>query len=144
MEKRCSDILQKETLSIMRRVYFKFFFVAAIIAISAIPSWSQTARLQGKVLDPAQSAPIAGVDVTVVAKDGSVLRTTITGPSGSYLIEGLPLGIQVTVKYRKEGYSPDPASYDISLSHEQTIQNVTLNLKSARLSLAPVQENHSM
>ncbi len=97
------------------------------LLVACVPASCQTSMLTGTVTDAARrSTPIAGADVTIVGGNGKVLGTTISGTKGEYSVRGLRRGEQVTAKYRKMGYSPDPRSYDLALSQAETIQDARL------------------
>src|ERR1700737_1110540 len=108
----------------LRSEFLKLF--AFLILVGFVPAWSQTAALEGKVLDAVESHPIAGADVAVVGPDGKVRKTTISGVDGAYSIEDLKQGEQVIAKYRKGGYSPDPRPYEVALSRARNVQDAKL------------------
>lgn len=108
----------------MRSEFLKVF--AFLILVGLVPAWSQTAVLEGKILDAVESSPIAGADVAVVSPDGKVQKATISGANGAYSIEDLKQGKQVTVKYRKGGYAPDPRPYEVALSRARNVQDAKL------------------
>lgn len=107
---------------------------AVLILLGLVPGWCQTATLSGTVTDAVQFKPIAGADVIVIGHDGKERPKIISGRDGKYLVDGLKLGEQIAVNYRKVGYSPDPRHYNVSLSKADNVQDAKLYKQTTDLS----------
>src|SRR6266404_8365988 len=86
----------------MRKTYFVFALVA-LLCLSIGNLFAQgtaSATLRGTVLDKSQ-AVIPNADVKISSKETGLVRTTVTGNSGLYQFDLLPVGtyeVRVTVK----------------------------------------------
>ena len=84
----------------MSRIYSALF----IFALSLAAQTPDTATITGKITD-ASKAPVSGVQITVKNTQSSYQRTAISGASGVYSIEGLPIAGRYTVAASKEGFA---------------------------------------
>jgi hypothetical protein len=60
-------------------------------------------KITGSVYQAGNSTPIAGASVTLQYPNGTVLDTTITDSSGSYIFQNIPAGLY-TIYIRKDSY----------------------------------------
>ena len=75
-------------------------FVAGVLACSALPSPAAAQTLLGRVLDLVNEAPIGGVIVSLVARDGTERVRTLSDSTGSFVIKPPEEGEYVLVADR--------------------------------------------
>jgi hypothetical protein len=90
----------KQLASVTRRA----FFIAAVLAVGAAPSFCQmnTGEIDGIVRDPT-AAVVVNATVTAVESGTQLKYTTKTNTSGEYLLAQLPVG-QYTLTVNLEGF----------------------------------------
>ncbi len=78
--------------------------MAAVIALGALPAsaWGQ-GRVSGSVTDEATGAPLAAVLVEIVGAQNAVAAQSITGPGGTYSIDGVAAGTYA-VRFTSPGW----------------------------------------
>jgi iron complex outermembrane receptor protein len=76
--------------------------ILIVLLAAASPAYAQDLSLSGMVTD-AQGAAVPGAQVRIAREDAAVTRATESGPSGRYLIDGLPPGIFI-VEVAKDGF----------------------------------------
>lgn len=104
----------------MRLTAHCFLFPLALaLALASDVSAQTSATLRGEVTD-ALGGVLPGVTVTVIAKDGQTLATTVTDEVGRYAMPTLPAGA-VTVRFELDAF--DSAKVDVTLEagHETVV-----------------------
>ena len=77
--------------------------VLVLLAMGAVPAWTQVAAaVSGNVKD-ASGADVGGATVTVTSLETGVTRTTATDEAGNFRIFSLPVGPQ-EIKVNKTGF----------------------------------------
>jgi len=70
----------------------KFFRLALMGVVCIASLWAQgTAQIQGTVLDASGSA-VAGADIKATQTDTGIVRATMSGADGVYVLPNLPVG----------------------------------------------------
>src|SRR5258706_1169670 len=98
-------------------------YLAAFVLVLGASLWGQaTSQIQGVVLDPAGAA-IPGADIKATQTDTGVVRTTTSGPDGTYALANLAIG-----PYRVEVTKPGFSTYVQTGIVLQVASNPTLNV----------------
>jgi hypothetical protein len=105
----------------------RFCLIPALVSLELVPfAWVAQAGTTGALLGyvtNTDDVPIAGADISAVAPSGRA--TTVTGATGFYSLNGLPLDTY-TVTFSKDGYATRAVS-DITTIRDQSIRvNVRL------------------
>ena len=95
------------------------------ILLIALPAWSQTATLKGKVVDATSKLGIKGVDVAISGSNGRELNY-VSDDEGTYTAENLKRGETVCVSYSRNGYRPNPRREPVQLDAAQNMKDVKL------------------
>jgi hypothetical protein len=82
----------------------KFFRLVVMAAVCTAGLWAQgVAQIQGTVLDATGSA-VAGADVKATQTDTGIVRSTVTGADGVYVLANLPVG-PYRLEVSKQGFN---------------------------------------
>ncbi len=98
--------------------------VLFVFALSLSGQTPDTATITGKVVD-ATKAPVSGVEIAVSNTQNNLHRTAVSGSSGTYSIEGLPITGRYEVTASKQGFATAKVS-DVQLQGGST---ATIDLK---------------
>ncbi len=101
------------------------------IASQSIEQTTETASVSGTVLD-ASGAVVAGADVTVTERDGSTVRSTVTGANGTFALTGLPGG-SYALAITAQGFQPY-TSATFTVTAQQAVHVASLVLSIAAIS----------
>ncbi|MDX1577244.1 MAG: TonB-dependent receptor [Gemmatimonadota bacterium] len=107
------------------------FFLLALAPTAAVAQGG----IVGTVTDEATGSTIASVTVDVVASDGSVVASAVTGPSGTYRIQDVPDGTY-TVRFISAGWSTVTVT-DVTVTAGQ-LANASASMSERSFSLNPI------
>jgi hypothetical protein len=88
---------------------------------------AQTGALAGKVTDPT-GAPVANVKITAVSSNNGQTLSTVTGPDGTYKLDGLAAGSSYRVKFEAAGFKVADLSSSIVSTAETANLDTTLQI----------------
>ena len=92
------------TMTNRNRVRLSKLSLGLALALDAAPSFAQqtSASVGGRIVS-ADSAPVAGAQVTIVHEPSGTARTAVTGDYGRYTSRGLRVGGPYTITVVKDG-----------------------------------------
>jgi hypothetical protein len=89
----------------MRAVRIVLVLVVLVTCRQARAAQSVTGSVGGSV-SASTGVGLPGATVTVTSREAGIQRTTVTGPDGEYLIEGLPAPVAYEVRAELNGFAP--------------------------------------
>jgi TonB family protein len=107
---------RRDNEPVASRIRYAYVFEIRDIAQKEAPKEEQApalARIEGKILNSDDDAPIAAVEVLISTKDGSVSHRVLTDDHGVFHLEDLPAG-RYTVTLFSKGYNPYSAEEDLA------------------------------
>ncbi|MBU2039614.1 MAG: TonB-dependent receptor, partial [Gammaproteobacteria bacterium] len=129
------------------------FAFSAIAAAIVQPAYAQvtSSSITGDVQVEGSGAPIAGADVTIVETRSGLTRSTVTGPTGNFIIRNLPIGGSYTVTVDSDdfqgqsidgialgiGESTD-LSFSLSADNTRTLETIVVTANASGLSRVAV------